>query len=963
MKAINLIFITLFFSKLIFGQAPFYTKIDKSKGLPSNSVYDIYQDKKGFIWFATNEGLCRYDGFEFKTYHSNQLTSKSGTAIREDKFGRIWYENFDGYIYYIEKDSLFALSQNAPLGYFDFAVINNNLFVMQKNGIDVYNLSSLKLIKTILTDVKKLSYTKQLGNLFLLSLEKKILYDENGNILRAIKEPYMQGKASTFSNLATYHNGKLFYVGTKSENKICYSEGSLGMVPKFSITTTFMFQNFCSTNDYLWMCTPSGVYCVDSLGLNGSNGLIWFDKKNINCVFKSADNSYWFGTANEGVFLVKDLSTKMHSISNSTPTKLTNVNDELIIGTKDDKIVRLDTINHVAKILDSNSDNHPILFLKYFARNNSLYYTSKLFQQYNLSTKVKTENVIAIKDMEELDENYIAIASSGLVGLYYIKHNNEPSKWDSLFKANPIEKEYKLDQFARILNGVRAKAIAKGKAGSKFYCATNIGLFEISPKGYTEIKDKKNSVYFSKLEVFGTLIIGLSTNGLIYKIEEGKPLVKLEGFSDISSIYICDSFLFVNKGSSISCYTENEGILLKQTFSKQLASEQINDVILLNKKMFIATDNGLLEMNMVSKSVIEVPIGFVINSILVNGKVKERNELLNLSYVENDLDINYSILDFKKENHQNLQYRVNQDDWKDLPDNSRTLHLASLSGGNYQLEFKLNGKILSSSRIQFAISTPWWKQIWFVVTCFVLVCIIIVIYYRWQTKVLKKKNLLLIQKIELEKNLNQSILTSIKAQMNPHFFYNALNTIQSYIFTDDKKNATNYLSKFSKLTRIILEMSEKESVSLIEEIDALTLYLDLEKVRFNQDFDFKIKVGNNLNVEMIKIPSMIIQPFIENSIKHGLLHKKGEKILVVEFLMNENKLEVIIDDNGIGRKKAGELNRIKEVKHNSFSTSANTKRLEILNEGKRNKVGLEIIDKYDSNNQPEGTKVIIQIPL
>ncbi len=114
---------------------------------------------------------------------------------------------------------------------------------------------------------------------------------------------------------------------------------------------------------------------------------------------------------------------------------------------------------------------------------------------------------------------------------------------------------------------------------------------------------------------------------------------------------------------------------------------------------------------------------------------------------------------------------------------------------------------------------------------------------------------------------------------------------------------------------------------------------------------------------MIKIPSMIIQPFIENSIKHGLLHKKGEKILVVEFLMNENKLEVIIDDNGIGRKKAGELNRIKEVKHNSFSTSANTKRLEILNEGKRNKVGLEIIDKYDSNNQPEGTKVIIQIPL
>ena len=203
------------------------------------------------------------------------------------------------------------------------------------------------------------------------------------------------------------------------------------------------------------------------------------------------------------------------------------------------------------------------------------------------------------------------------------------------------------------------------------------------------------------------------------------------------------------------------------------------------------------------------------------------------------------------------------------------------------------------------------------------------------------------------------MLTSIKSQMNPHFFYNALNTIQSFIFTDDKKNASIYLSKFSKLTRMILEMSDKETVRLAEEINALTLYLDIEKVRFDTDFEFTIEVDNELDIDLINIPSMIIQPYVENAVKHGLLHKKGAKQLTIHLSRNATHLMIQIDDNGIGRARANELNQRKTDRHQSFATAANQKRLELLNSGRNTSVVIQYIDKPNGG----GTTVIISIPI
>jgi len=170
------------------------------------------------------------------------------------------------------------------------------------------------------------------------------------------------------------------------------------------------------------------------------------------------------------------------------------------------------------------------------------------------------------------------------------------------------------------------------------------------------------------------------------------------------------------------------------------------------------------------------------------------------------------------------------------------------------------------------------------------------------------------------------------------------------------------LSKFSNLTRSILEMSDKDEVSVAEEIKVLQLYLDIEKVRFNDDFEFSITY-NDFDIELFKMPSLLLQPYIENAIKHGLLHKVGHKLLLISFTKTPEMLRIVIDDNGIGRKKSMELNAIKNKKHFSFSTQAIEKRVKLLNEFAGKEISVEYVDETVDMEQVNGTTVVIRIPI
>lgn len=164
------------------------------------------------------------------------------------------------------------------------------------------------------------------------------------------------------------------------------------------------------------------------------------------------------------------------------------------------------------------------------------------------------------------------------------------------------------------------------------------------------------------------------------------------------------------------------------------------------------------------------------------------------------------------------------------------------------------------------------------------------------------------------------------------------------------------------LTRKILDMSNNETVALTDEIETLQLYLSLEKMRFEDSLNYEITISPNLKVNDVKIPSMLIQPYVENALKHGLLHKKTNRTLSITFEQDSQFLVIKVDDNGVGRKKANELNSIKDHKFNSFSTEANQKRLTLLNK-QTTEIGVNTIDKFDKNGIAEGTLVILKIPL
>ena len=216
------------------------------------------------------------------------------------------------------------------------------------------------------------------------------------------------------------------------------------------------------------------------------------------------------------------------------------------------------------------------------------------------------------------------------------------------------------------------------------------------------------------------------------------------------------------------------------------------------------------------------------------------------------------------------------------------------------------------------------------------------------------------QKTEYEKQLAEIKLKALVSQLNPHFIFNCMNSIQAMILSDQNMQASTYLTKLSRLVRSVLENSVKTFIPLQEVIDNLKLYLELESLRFDQLFNYDIRV-ENIDAYSVEMPSMLIQPYIENSIWHGLLKKEGEKNIHIRFYSKNKFIICEIEDNGIGRVKANELNLKKQ--HKSLGTMITQEMFETLHKIKDTKFQVDIIDLYDDNHQPSGTKVVIEMEL
>ena len=221
-----------------------------------------------------------------------------------------------------------------------------------------------------------------------------------------------------------------------------------------------------------------------------------------------------------------------------------------------------------------------------------------------------------------------------------------------------------------------------------------------------------------------------------------------------------------------------------------------------------------------------------------------------------------------------------------------------------------------------------------------------------------------IQQLRLKNEIHRVTLSALRSQMNPHFMFNALNTIQSYVYANDRKSAATYLGKFSELMRKVLDGSNKQSISLEEELEVLGLYLSIEQARFGDKLEVEIQTDPRLHMENIMVPPMLIQPYVENAVKHGLLHIANQKKLSISIQRSKDPhyLDIVIDDNGIGREKSAQLNGTR-LEHRSFANRANAERIRLFNQLHSQKAILEITDKKNPDGSSAGTTVTIRLPV
>jgi LytS/YehU family sensor histidine kinase len=312
-----------------------------------------------------------------------------------------------------------------------------------------------------------------------------------------------------------------------------------------------------------------------------------------------------------------------------------------------------------------------------------------------------------------------------------------------------------------------------------------------------------------------------------------------------------------------------------------------------------------------------------------------------------------------------MQYAYKMDgidrDW--IYSDRRYLSYSGIPPGKYLLHIKaINGTGVMSNEIslRIIIHPPFWKTWWFIATCIVAGIALIVVVFRYRVTQIKREERL---KTDFNKKMAEVEMKALRAQMNPHFLFNCLNSINRYIVINDTVKASSYLTKFSKLIRLILDNSSSDTTTLDSEITLLKLYIEMESMRFDGKFTFSIDIDTTLRVDTVIIPTMIIQPYVENAIWHGLLNKGDSGQLMLKFIdKGLHELEVIIEDNGVGREKAKELKRKNSLKNKSFGMQITNDRIKVLNQLYDAAAHVKIKDLINKDGTPAGTRVILHIP-
>lgn len=368
---------------------------------------------------------------------------------------------------------------------------------------------------------------------------------------------------------------------------------------------------------------------------------------------------------------------------------------------------------------------------------------------------------------------------------------------------------------------------------------------------------------------------------------------------------------------------------------------------------------------------------FISNKQLIPGTDKALPQPLSqtgkitLSYDQNNFAIEFNNIDFVTlESEKNLLYKLeNYDDAWRKSSGEKKAYYYNVVPGNYVFKVKAvnsNG-IWAESSIVIIVAPAWWNTWSFRIIAGIFLVAVLYSLIRWRLHEKFNRQLELSEKekklAELQQQKTELEMQALRAQMNPHFIFNSLNSINNFILENDRLMASEYLNKFSKLVRLILQNSQASLISLESELEALKLYLELEALRFNYHFAYRITVPKELDIEVLKVPPLIIQPYAENAIWHGLMQKENKGQLDIEISQENDHLFFKIADDGIGRKAATAAASKSATRHKSMGLKITADRITMLQSLNGKESPVTIIDLENPDGSGAGTEVLIKIPV
>lgn len=365
----------------------------------------------------------------------------------------------------------------------------------------------------------------------------------------------------------------------------------------------------------------------------------------------------------------------------------------------------------------------------------------------------------------------------------------------------------------------------------------------------------------------------------------------------------------------------------------------------------------------------------VFNRPIPHAQTVDSRPAVRLNYQQNFFTIEYATLDFLPANQHRYQYRLEglENGWQSNSDR-RTVSYTNIEPGTYQFRVRAadaDGHWGPERTLAIDIRPPFWLTIWFrVLAATLLISLVYGLYryriaqVRYHSDVRRREAELREREAILQQRLSETELKALRSQMNPHFIFNCLNSIKLYATENESEKASEYLTKFSRLMRLVLENSRSERVKLQHELDMLQLYADLEIMRFKQKLSFSIEVDPDIDTRFLEIPPLLLQPYVENAIWHGLMHKpEGGSVRIRVTQPQEDRLQLTITDDGVGRARAAELKSKSANHQKSFGLKITSERIALVNQLYQTNTQVTIEDLVDADGQPAGTEVILQIPI